>query len=29
MQILYVDNGIAAGEELEKLKTIDSHFVEF
>jgi len=28
-QMLYVDNGIADGEELEKLKTIDSHFVEF
>ncbi|CAN8277287.1 unnamed protein product [Cochlearia groenlandica] len=28
-QILYVDKGIADGEELEKLKTIDSHFVEF
>ncbi|ESQ32009.1 hypothetical protein EUTSA_v10004343mg [Eutrema salsugineum] len=28
-QILYVDNGIADGEELEQLKTIDSHFVEF
>ncbi|CAH8317391.1 unnamed protein product [Eruca vesicaria subsp. sativa] len=28
-QILYVDNGIAVGEELEQLKTIDAHFVEF
>ncbi|KAF8099937.1 hypothetical protein N665_0235s0035 [Sinapis alba] len=28
-QMLYVDNGIAVGEELEQLKTIDSHFVEF
>ncbi|KAJ0248611.1 Peptidase C78 [Hirschfeldia incana] len=28
-QILYVDNGIAVGEELEQLKTIDSHFVQF
>ncbi|CAH8353207.1 unnamed protein product [Eruca vesicaria subsp. sativa] len=27
--ILYVDNGIAVGEELEQLKTIDGHFVEF
>ncbi|XP_006287790.2 zinc finger with UFM1-specific peptidase domain protein [Capsella rubella] len=28
-QMLYVDTGIADREELEKLKTIDSHFVEF
>ncbi|CAH2044360.1 unnamed protein product [Thlaspi arvense] len=28
-QMLYVDNGIADGEELEQLKTIDSHFVQF
>ncbi|VVB17280.1 unnamed protein product [Arabis nemorensis] len=28
-QMLYVDNGIADGEELEQLKIIDSHFVEF
>ncbi|KAG2240237.1 hypothetical protein Bca52824_090998 [Brassica carinata] len=28
-QMLYVDNGIAVGEELEQLKTIDSHFVQF
>uniref|UniRef100_A0A1J3F963 Zinc finger with UFM1-specific peptidase domain protein n=1 Tax=Noccaea caerulescens TaxID=107243 RepID=A0A1J3F963_NOCCA len=28
-QILYVDDGIADEEELEQLKTIDSHFVEF
>lgn len=29
IQMLYVDNGIAVGEELEQLKTIDSHFVQF
>ncbi|XP_010421307.1 PREDICTED: zinc finger with UFM1-specific peptidase domain protein-like [Camelina sativa] len=28
-QMLYVDSGIAEGAELDKLKTIDSHFVEF
>ncbi|KFK27748.1 hypothetical protein AALP_AA8G424000 [Arabis alpina] len=28
-QMLYVDNGIAVGEELEQLKILDSHFVEF
>ncbi|KAJ4900510.1 hypothetical protein Rs2_14461 [Raphanus sativus] len=28
-QMLYVDNGIATGEELEQLKTIDSQFVQF
>ncbi|CAG7872058.1 unnamed protein product [Brassica rapa] len=28
-QMLYVDNGIAVGEELEQLKTINSLFVEF
>ena len=29
IQMLYVDNGIAVGEELEQLKTINSLFVEF